>query len=173
LRSVDDQSWQCLITLDESKFYLAPDHKQIWLRPDQARPESAKRTVHDKIIIMSIAWNPLGFHFVKALPNKRIDNADYDRADIFTARIQFLSEAGGRKFNLHADNARHHPGHICRTLCAENGLRLATHLTHSPGLAPLDFFLLGDAKECRQGNVFPSSEELIIVIELTVRAVLS
>jgi hypothetical protein len=87
LRLVNDQGWQCLITLDESKFYLAPDHEQIWLRPDQEQPESAKRMIHDKIIIMSIAWNSLGFHFVKALPNRRIDNADYDRADIFTARI--------------------------------------------------------------------------------------
>jgi hypothetical protein len=49
----------------------------------------------------------------------------------------------------------------CRTFFAENGIRLASHLPHSPDLAALDFFLFGHVKNRLQGITFQSYDELL------------
>jgi hypothetical protein len=48
LRSMQHQGWQFIITFDESWFYLATDHEQMWLRPEQVPPERIKHTIQDK-----------------------------------------------------------------------------------------------------------------------------
>jgi hypothetical protein len=35
LRSIERHGWQLIITLDESLFYLSPNHEQIWLRREK------------------------------------------------------------------------------------------------------------------------------------------
>jgi hypothetical protein len=114
--------------------------------------------------MVTIAWNPLGFHLVKVFSNDNNYNAEYYRDDILTTLIQFLQEAGGTKFILHADTAKPHSTQKCRPFCAENGLRLATHPLYSPDRAPSDFVLFGHVKNRLQVNVFPSHGELLIGI---------
>jgi hypothetical protein len=46
--------------------------------------------------MVTIAWNPLGFHGVAALPKCTIFNATYYHGNILEAGIQFLPEPGGR-----------------------------------------------------------------------------
>jgi hypothetical protein len=68
LLSIKHHGWHFVITLDESWFYLSTDHEQIWLQADQEPPERAKHTIQDKKTMVTIAWNPLEFHLVEALP---------------------------------------------------------------------------------------------------------
>jgi hypothetical protein len=112
----------------------------------------------------SIAWNPLGFPLIVALPKERIFNAEYYRDNILAALTQLQPEDDGRKLIAHADNARAHTDQKCRTFCEENGLPLAPHPPHSPDLALSDFFLFGYVKERLKGIVFPSYEELFNAI---------
>jgi hypothetical protein len=136
LLSIKHHRWHFVITLDESWFYLSTHHQQIWLRADQELPERVKHRIQDKKIMVTIAWNPLGFHLVEALPKGRNFNAEYYGDHILAERIRFRSEAGERYLVIHADNALPHSAQNCRTFCAGKGLRPATYRPSSPGLVP-------------------------------------
>jgi hypothetical protein len=145
--SIKPQGRHFIITLDESWFYFSTDHKHIWLRPHQEPHERAKHTIQDKKIMVTIAWNALRLHLVEAFPKGRHFNAENYRDNILTKLIRLRPHAGERNLVIHADNARPHTAQKCRTCCAENGLRVATHPPYSPDLAPSDFFLFGYVKD--------------------------
>jgi hypothetical protein len=126
----------------------------------QETPERAKHTIQDKKIMVTIAWNPRGFHLVEVLSKGRDFHAEYDRDNILTERIRFRREAGERYFVIQADNAGPPTAQKCRTCCSGNGLRPATHPPCSRDLTPSDFFLFGYVKHRQQGIIFVSGEEL-------------
>jgi histone-lysine N-methyltransferase SETMAR len=111
--------------------------------------------------MVTIAWNALGFHLVETLPNGRRFNAGYYHDNILTQLIRLRPQAGERNLGIHADNTSPHSAQKCRTCCAENGLRLATHPPYSLELAPSDFFLFDYVKDRLQRIVFASREELL------------
>jgi hypothetical protein len=111
--------------------------------------------------MVTVAWNPVGFHLVEVLANGRDFNAKYHRDNILTERIRFRPEAGERHVVIRADNSRPHTAQQCRTFCAENGVRPAIHALCWPDLAPSDFFLFGYVEHRLQGLIFPSGEELL------------
>jgi histone-lysine N-methyltransferase SETMAR len=149
------------MTLDESWLYFATSHEQIWLRPDEEPPERARHTIQHKKLMVTIAWNALGFHVLDALPKGRIFNAEYYLDNILTALVSFLPEAGEEQLVVHADNARPHTARKSRTFCEENRLRLATRPPYSPDLAPSNFFLFRHVKNHLQGMTFSTGEELL------------
>jgi histone-lysine N-methyltransferase SETMAR len=124
------------------------------LRPGETPPEMARHTIQDRKIMVTIAWNPLGFPLIVALPKGRTCNAEYYHDNILAALLQLQPEDDGRKLVVHADYARTHTAQKCRTFCEENGLRLASHPPYSPDLAPSDFFPFGGVKERLKGMVF-------------------
>jgi histone-lysine N-methyltransferase SETMAR len=127
-------------------------------------PERARHTVQDRKIMVIIAWNPLGFPLIVALPKGCTFNTEYYHDNILAPLTQLQPEDDRRKLVVHADNARAHTAHKCRTFCEENGLRLASHPPYSPDLAPSDFFLFGYVNEHFKGMVFLSYEELLDAI---------
>jgi hypothetical protein len=145
-------------------YNLATDHEQIWLRPGETLPERARHAIQNRKIRVTIAWNPLGFPLIVALPKWRTFNAEYYRDNILAALTQLQPEDDGRKLVVHADNARDYTAQKCRTFCRENGLRLAPHSPHSLDLAQSDFFLFGYVKECLKRMVFSSYEEFLDAI---------
>jgi hypothetical protein len=114
--------------------------------------------------MVTIAWNPLGFLLIVALPKWRTFNAEYYRDNILAALTQLQPENDGRKLVVHANNARVHIAQKCWTFCEENGLWPPPHPPYSPDLAPFDFFLFGYVKERLKGMVFPSCEESLCAI---------
>jgi hypothetical protein len=111
------------------------NHEQIWLRPGETPPEMARHTIQDRKIIVTIAWNPLGFPLIVARPKGRIFNAEYYRDNILAALTQLQPEDDGRKLVVYADNARVHTDQRCRTFCQQNGLRFTLHPPYSSDLA--------------------------------------
>jgi transposase len=110
---------------------------------------------------LPFAWNPLGFPVIVALIKGRAFNAEYYRDNILEALTQLQPEDDGRKFVVHAGNARAHTAQKSRTFCEENGLRLAPNPPYSPDLILSDFLVFGYVKERLKGMVFPSYEELL------------
>jgi transposase len=106
----------------------------------------------------------IGFPLIVALPNGRTLNAEYYCNNVLAALTQLQPEDDGRKFVVHADNAKAHTAQKCRTFCEENVLRLAPHPPYSPDLTPSDFFLFDYVKERLKGMVSPSCEELLDAI---------
>jgi histone-lysine N-methyltransferase SETMAR len=171
LRSIKHQGWKFIVSIDESWFYLSTDHEQIWLRPDQAPPERPRHTIQDKKLMVTIVWNPLGFHIINALPHGIRFNADYYRDNILQAILPLRPAVGERNLVIHADNARPHTAQKCIGFCQENGLKFASHPPYSPDLAPSDFFLFGYIKHCLQGMTFQSHDELLEAIHEVVTAI--
>jgi transposase len=75
----------------------------------------------------AVAWNPLEFHVLEALLKGRTFHAEYCHDGILTALVSSRSPGGGKELVTHMDNARAHTAQKCIDLCAENGLRFATH----------------------------------------------
>jgi hypothetical protein len=101
--------------------------------------------------MVTIAWNPLGFPLIVALPKGSTFNAEYYRDNILAALTQLQPEDDRRKLVVHADNARAHAAQKYRTFCEENELPLALHPPCSSNLAPSDFSLFGYVKERFKG----------------------
>jgi hypothetical protein len=99
-----------LVSRDEATIgpSLATDYEQIWFRPGETLPERARHTIQDRTIMVTIAWNSLGFPLIVALPKERVFNAEYYRDNILATLTQFQPEDDGRKLVVHADNARAH-----------------------------------------------------------------
>jgi transposase len=117
--------------------------------------------------MVTIAWNPLGFSLIVALPKGRTFNAECCCDNILAALTQFQPENDGKKLVIYDDNARAHTVQKCRTFCEERGLRLTPYPPYSPDLAQSGFFLFGYVKEHLKGMVFPSYEELLdAIVEL-------
>jgi hypothetical protein len=114
--------------------------------------------------MVTIAWNPLGFPLIFALPKGCTFNAEYYPDNTLAALTQLQPEHDGRKLVVHADNARAHRAQQGRTFCEESGLRLAPHPPYSPYIGPFDFFLFGYVEERLKGMVLPSYEELLVTI---------
>jgi hypothetical protein len=65
------------VTLDESWFYLHTDHELIWAQPDAEVPERELRTVKSQKAMLTLVWNPGGFHLVNILLKGFKFNASY------------------------------------------------------------------------------------------------
>jgi hypothetical protein len=83
--------------------------------------------IQDRKSMVTIAWNPLGFPLIAALPKGRTFNAEYYRDNILVALAQFQPEDDEGKLVVHADNARVHVAQKCQAFGGENGLRLTPH----------------------------------------------
>jgi hypothetical protein len=58
--------------------------------------------------MVTIAWNPLGFPLIVALPKGITFNAEYYRDNILAALTQLGPEDDGTRLVVHADNAQAH-----------------------------------------------------------------
>jgi hypothetical protein len=67
--------WHDMVTLDESWFYLHIDHELIWAQPDAEIPERERHTIQSQKVMLTIVWNPGGFHLVNILPKRFKFNA--------------------------------------------------------------------------------------------------
>jgi hypothetical protein len=84
LRSIEHHSWPFIITLNESWFYLSTDQKQIWLRVEEQPHERPRHTIQDWAMMVTIAWNPLGFHLLDELPKSNTFHAECYHVNILT-----------------------------------------------------------------------------------------
>jgi hypothetical protein len=116
-------------------------------------------------MMVTIAWNPLGFHLLNALPKGNSFTGEYYRNHIVASLLQLRSASDGKRFCLHADNARVHTARKCQDFGRENRLCILTHRLCSPDFAPSDFFLFGHLKHCLAETVFASRSELFEAIQ--------
>jgi hypothetical protein len=59
-------------------------------------------------MMVTIAWNPLGFYLFGALPKGNTFNIEYYRVNILTELLPLRPQVDGRRLVTHADNARPH-----------------------------------------------------------------
>jgi histone-lysine N-methyltransferase SETMAR len=122
-------------------------------------------------MMVTIVWNPLGFHLLNALPKGNTFNAEYYRVNIPKNFLPLRPLVFGKRLVIHAVNAKLHTARKSRAVCEEKRLRLAVHPPYSPDLAPSEFFLFGYIKHCLQGIAFLSREEFLAAIHEIVKAI--
>jgi hypothetical protein len=67
--------WHDIVTLDESWIYLFSEHDLMWTAPGEIVVDRERHTVHSPKFMLTVVWNPIGFHVLKALPKGRKFNA--------------------------------------------------------------------------------------------------
>jgi histone-lysine N-methyltransferase SETMAR len=139
------------MTLDESWFYLSTCHDIVWLQADQEPSERVKHMIGDRKLMVTIVWNPQGFHLIDRLPKGQRFNANYYVDMILRPILENRSRGPGLHFIIHADNARPDTAQKTLKFCQENGLKMAPHPPYSPDLAPSDFFIFGHVKYALEG----------------------
>jgi hypothetical protein len=120
--------------------------------------------------MLTVIWNPRGFHLIKVLDKVRKFNACYYIVEILQSLSQWRSiEAAGneRKLLVHADNARPHTAVLPTQYFKEDRMKSAhiLHTSYSPDLAPLDFYLLRYVKRCLAGLSFEDADQLLAAVE--------
>jgi methyl coenzyme M reductase subunit C len=88
----------------------------------------------------TIAWNPLGFSLIVALPKGCTFNAEYYRDNILAALTRLQPEDDGRKLVIHAGNAKAHITQKCRIFAKKMSCgSLPMHPTHLISHQPTSF----------------------------------
>jgi len=171
LQSVRHQGWKFIVTMDEAWFYLSNNFDQIWMPHDEIAPDCPRRMVSTPKIMITIAWNPLGFHAAEVLPKGAKWTAKYYVETILPKIARLREKDDHRWLIVHADNARPHTARVVGEYMDANCLRKAPHPPYSPDLAPCDFFLFGYIKEKLKGFEFANGEELLSAINEILAAI--
>jgi hypothetical protein len=131
-------------------------------------PERERYTIQSKTFMLTIVWNPCGFHLIKVPEHGRKFNAGYYIAEILESLSQWHSiESAGneRKLLVLAENARPHTVKLLIHYYNENRMKSAPHPPCSPDLAPSDFYLFGYVKICLAGLSFEDADQLLAALE--------
>jgi histone-lysine N-methyltransferase SETMAR len=118
--------------------------------------------------MLTIVWNPRGFHLIKVVEKDRKFNVGYYMAEILESLSQWCSiEAAGneRKLFVHTNNARPHTTKLSTQYSNENRMKSAQHPPYSPDLAPSDFYHFEDVKRCFAGLSLEDADQLLAAVE--------
>jgi hypothetical protein len=90
--------------------------------------------------MVTIAWNPLEFHLLAALPKGNTCNAESYRVNIFTELLPLRQLVDGRGLIIHADNTRPHTRENAELFANKIGLASTwTHCTQLISYHPISF----------------------------------
>jgi histone-lysine N-methyltransferase SETMAR len=144
------RQWHDIVTLDESWIYLLSGHDLMWTAPGEIVIDKERHTVQSPRFMLTVVWNPIGFHVLKSLPKGRKFNVQYYTNDILIAISDWRRQTGGTRPNklwVHSDNARPHTPKMPRDYIVLNQMKQAPRPPYSPDLAPSDFSFLATSKE--------------------------
>jgi histone-lysine N-methyltransferase SETMAR len=144
------RQWHDIVTLDESWIYLFSEHDLMWTSPGEIVVDRERHIVQSPKFMLTVVWNPIGFHVLKALPKGRKFNAQYYTNDILVAISDWRRQIGATRPNklwVHSDNARPHTAKMSRDYIGFNRMKQTPHPPYSPDLAPSDFSFLATSKE--------------------------
>jgi hypothetical protein len=121
--------------------------------------------------MVTIVWNPSGFHVVKVLAKWSKFNAQYCTNNILVAipdwrRLSGRTQQSKLWLWLHADNAGPHTARVSTGYVTRNWMKRIPHPPYSPNLAPSDFFLFGYVKRKLMRYRAESESELLVRIGL-------
>jgi hypothetical protein len=71
------RQWHDMVALDDSWFSLRSEHDPVWTAPGEIVPYREQYAIRSPEFMVTLVWNPSGFHVVKALPKCSKFNAQY------------------------------------------------------------------------------------------------
>jgi hypothetical protein len=94
--------------------------------------------------MLTIVWNPTGFHLINVFPQGIKFNTSHYVTDILVLLLEWRNtqiSGSDRKFIVHADDARPHTARVTLKCLKQNGMKRAPDPAYSPDLSPADFHL--------------------------------
>jgi len=156
--------FNCVITCDESWFYLNYFNDSAYLEDDQTI-EVPKRMISDQKIMIFTAFSAQGLIMIEMLPQKCIFNSSYMCETILpklNQNARSRPEIGTRKkIFIHMDNAKPHQAKIVKEKMKSLNMKELPHPAYSPDLSPNDFWFYGFIKEKLKGRYTKLSKKLI------------
>jgi hypothetical protein len=126
-------------------------------------PSFPKQTIISQKFMITVVWNPHGFHVIQFLL-KGIKWTGRYYSDNILSQIAALRDVGiHRKMIVHADNVGPHVAKCVTEYMDHNSLNRAPH-PYSPDLAPSDSYLFGYVKHQLQGYEFTEAPGLVSAI---------
>jgi hypothetical protein len=95
--------------LNESWFDFSTTHERIWLAPGELVPDREWHMIWSFKLMITVAWNPSGFHVVTVLPNGTKFNTGYYTTKMLHSLKDWREKQGvgsARKLSVYADNVR-------------------------------------------------------------------
>jgi hypothetical protein len=71
------RQWHDIVTLDESWIYLFSEHNLMWRAPGEIVVDRERHAIQSPKFMLTVVWNPIGFHVLKALSKGRKFKAQY------------------------------------------------------------------------------------------------
>jgi hypothetical protein len=139
------------------------DHEFIWLQADEEVPERGRHTIQSEKVMLTIVWNPTGFHPIDFLSRRAKLNSGHYGTNVLSPLASWRESQVGktdRKLIVHSDNARPHTAKKALDFLEQNGMERAPHPLFSPDLAPCDFCLFSSVKHLPAGREFADRNEL-------------
>jgi hypothetical protein len=93
------RQWPDIVTLDESWIYLFSEHDLLQTAPGEIVVDRERHTVQSPKFTLTVVWNPIGFHVLKALPKGRKLDAQYYTNDILVVISDWRQQTGGTRPN--------------------------------------------------------------------------
>jgi hypothetical protein len=103
--------WPVIVTLEESWIYFFSEHDLVWTAPGEIVVNRERHTVQSAKFMLTVMWNPIGFHVLKALPKGRKFNTQYYPNNILVAISDWRWQTGETRPNklwVHSENAWPH-----------------------------------------------------------------
>jgi hypothetical protein len=85
LLSAQKDGWHHLVTGDESWFFLSYSPRRMWTLTQNYIASKPRREIRTAKFMLTIMWNPLGFHVTDKLPDSLAMNANYFLDNILSA----------------------------------------------------------------------------------------
>jgi hypothetical protein len=135
-------------------------------------------SIERKTLMVTIIWNPTGFHIIGVLPNGCNFNSSYhiQENETLGSLSEWRSEQAGAASRRLIDHLTT-PDLIEHTAAAsqkDHGRERddrSPHPPYSPDLAPSDFSLFDYVKHCLRGQSFEAVDEFFSFIEVVLRGI--
>jgi hypothetical protein len=67
LRLAKHDTWKSIVTPEEAWFYFSNHFDRIWLPHDGLPLSFLKQTIANQKLMITVVWNPHGFHMIQSL----------------------------------------------------------------------------------------------------------
>jgi hypothetical protein len=125
--------------------------------------------------MVTVMWNPLGFHVIDKLPTGARINNDYFTTNILVPLEQKIFPSGrkphAKRVTIHRDNCPIQTSKATEVHIREHNMMRLKHPPYSPDRAPSDFCLfltikekLKDIRMVDEGDLFERLHELLKAI---------
>jgi hypothetical protein len=140
LRAHAHNNWHYLVTRDESWFYDEYLRSRTWTARDQNALEVANRTIPTRKRMLTVLWNPHGFHVVTMLPPGALFNTTWfieqNLVSLLDAFFPNVPDPMQRKLVVHIDSASAHNARVTQNFFEHNPLKRLPYPPYSPDISP-------------------------------------